>query len=195
MGEKWWMNVEIKRFSDSGEDSTKATECHKKAVWSKSYVTISLLFHFPKWLDEDAGITTDSYSIVCKIKDSAGHDSRMCSKKNEAQARMRRHAAICLPSSSSTWFNFANKKQSMIRSTFKVLFYLKRNAPKKNRLTPVMYHITVNGKISKSTLIRKLEAGNRNICREYIAFFNYMGKRHTMSFKRRKVEFALLYVP
>lgn len=83
----------------------------------------------------------------------------------------------------------------MIRSTFKVLFYLKRNAPKKNRLIPVMCHITVNGKISKSTLIRKLDAGNRNICREYIAFFNYMGKRHTMLLKRRKVEFALLYVP
>ncbi len=26
------MNVEIKRFSDSDEDFTKATECHKKAV-------------------------------------------------------------------------------------------------------------------------------------------------------------------
>lgn len=64
MGEKWWMNVEIKRFSDSGEDSTKATECHKIAVWSKSYVTIPLLFHFPKWLDEDAGINR-AYQEVC----------------------------------------------------------------------------------------------------------------------------------
>ena len=34
------MNVEIKRFSDSDEDFAKATECRKKAVWSKSYVTI-----------------------------------------------------------------------------------------------------------------------------------------------------------
>lgn len=30
-----------------------------------------------------------------------------------------------------------------MRSTFKVLFYLKRNAPKKNGLIPVMCRITV----------------------------------------------------
>ncbi len=34
-------------------------------------------------------------------------------------------------------------------STFKVLFYLKRNAPKKNGLIPVMCRITVNGKIAQ----------------------------------------------
>lgn len=37
----------------------------------------------------------------------------------------------------------------MSRSTFKVLFYLKRNAPKRNGLIPVMCHITVNGKLSQ----------------------------------------------
>ena len=37
----------------------------------------------------------------------------------------------------------------MSRSTFRVLFYLKRNAPKKNGLVPVMCRITVNGKIAQ----------------------------------------------
>lgn len=37
----------------------------------------------------------------------------------------------------------------MSRSTVRVLFYLKRNAPKKNGLVPVMYRLTVNGKISQ----------------------------------------------
>lgn len=37
----------------------------------------------------------------------------------------------------------------MSRSTFRVLFYLKRNAPKKNGLVPVICRITVNGKISQ----------------------------------------------
>lgn len=37
----------------------------------------------------------------------------------------------------------------MSRSTFRVLFYFKRNAPKKNGLMPVMCRITVNGKMSK----------------------------------------------
>ena len=52
-----------------------------------------------------------------------------------------------------------------------------------------------NKKYPKSTLIRKLEAGDRNIYREYIAFCNYKGKRHAMLLKRRKAEFALLYIP
>ncbi len=37
----------------------------------------------------------------------------------------------------------------MSRSTFRVLFYLKRNAPKKNGLVPVMCRITVNGKVAQ----------------------------------------------
>ncbi len=82
------MNVEIKRFSDSDEDFTKATECHKKAVLSKSYVTISLLFFTKEQLAEDTDISADPYAIGCQFK----------------------YAVICLPSSSSTWFNFANKK-------------------------------------------------------------------------------------
>lgn len=34
-------------------------------------------------------------------------------------------------------------------SIFKVLFYLKRNTPKKNGLVPVMYRVTVNDKVSQ----------------------------------------------
>ena len=36
-----------------------------------------------------------------------------------------------------------------MRSRFRILFYLKRNAPKSNGLVPVMCRITVNGKISQ----------------------------------------------
>ena len=36
-----------------------------------------------------------------------------------------------------------------MRSTFRILFYVKRNAPKSNGLVPVMCRITVNGKISQ----------------------------------------------
>ena len=57
------------------------------------------------------------------------------------------------------------------------------------------YRLLGSGKIPKSKLIRKLEAGDRNIYREYIAFCNYKGKRHAMLLKRRKAEFALLYIP
>ena len=57
------------------------------------------------------------------------------------------------------------------------------------------YRLLGSNKIPKSTLIRKLEAGDRNIYQEYIAFCNYKGKRHKMLLKRRKAEFSLLYVP
>ena len=57
------------------------------------------------------------------------------------------------------------------------------------------YRLLGSEKIPKSTLIRKLEAGDRNIYCEYIVFCNYKGKRHAMLLKRRKAEFALLYVP
>ncbi len=57
------------------------------------------------------------------------------------------------------------------------------------------YRLLGSGKIPKSKLIRKLEAGDRSIYREYIAFCNYKGKRHAMLLKRRKAEFALLYIP
>ena len=57
------------------------------------------------------------------------------------------------------------------------------------------YRLLGSGKIPKSSLIRKLEAGDRNIYREYIAFCNYKGKRHDLLLKRRKAEFALLYIP
>ena len=39
-----------------------------------------------------------------------------------------------------------------MRSTFKVLFYLKCNAPKKDGLIPVMCRITINGKIAQVQL-------------------------------------------
>ena len=51
----------------------------------------------------------------------------------------------------------------MSRSTFKVLFYLKRNAPKKNGLIPVMCRITVNGKVSQFSSKLDVEEGMWNV--------------------------------
>lgn len=50
-----------------------------------------------------------------------------------------------------------------MRSTFKVLFYLKRNAPKKNGLIPVMYRITVNGKIAQFSCKLDVEEKSWNV--------------------------------
>ena len=47
----------------------------------------------------------------------------------------------------------------------------------------------------KSQLLRKIEAGDRNINREYVSFCRYKGKVLRGLVKRRQVEFALFYVP
>ena len=50
-----------------------------------------------------------------------------------------------------------------MRSTFKVLFYLKRNAPKKNGLVPVMCRVTVNGKLSQFSCKLDVEEKSWNV--------------------------------
>ena len=56
------------------------------------------------------------------------------------------------------------------------------------------YRLLGNKKIPKSTLVRKLEAGDRNIYKEYISFRCYKGKVVPSIERRRKVEFELLYI-
>ena len=51
------------------------------------------------------------------------------------------------------------------------------------------------GRLKKSRLVRKLEAGDRDIYREYVSFRMYRGKVLKGLETRRKVEFALLFVP
>ncbi len=57
------------------------------------------------------------------------------------------------------------------------------------------YRLLGSKKIPKSTLIRKLEAGDRDIYQEYISYCWFNGKRHAGLLKRRKAEFALFFIP
>ena len=50
-----------------------------------------------------------------------------------------------------------------------------------------------NGKHPKSQLLRKIEAGDRNIYGEYASFCRYKGKVLSGLVKRRQVEFALFF--
>lgn len=49
------------------------------------------------------------------------------------------------------------------------------------------------GKRPKSRLLRKLEAGDRDIYREYISYCHYRGRKVESIERRRKMEFLLLY--
>lgn len=57
------------------------------------------------------------------------------------------------------------------------------------------YRLVGYGKIPKSRLIQKLEAGDRDIYNEYISFRCYKGKVVPSIERRRKKEFELLYTP
>lgn len=58
-----------------------------------------------------------------------------------------------------------------------------------------VYRLLGGRRLKKSRLVRKLEAGDRNIYREYVSFRMYRGKVLKELEVRRKVEFALLFVP
>lgn len=45
----------------------------------------------------------------------------------------------------------------------------------------------------KSRLLRRLEAGDRNILGDYLSFCHYNGKTHYRIYRRRWVEYQLLY--
>ena len=67
-------------------------------------------------------------------------------------------------------------------------------------LTLLAYNVGVGrllgyGKHPKSRLLRKIEAGDRNIYREYVSICQYKGKALNGLVKRRQVEFALFYIP
>lgn len=49
------------------------------------------------------------------------------------------------------------------------------------------------GKRPKSRLLKKLEAGDRNIYGEYISYCHYKGRKIRSIERRRKMEFLLLY--
>lgn len=65
-------------------------------------------------------------------------------------------------------------------------------------LTVLSYNVGTSaligyGKHPKSRLLKKLEAGDRDIYREYISYCHYRGRKVESIERRRKMEFLLLY--
>ena len=56
------------------------------------------------------------------------------------------------------------------------------------------YAILGTSKRPRSTLLRKLDAGNRNIFNDYMRFCRYKGRKVKSIERRRYVEFSLLYI-
>ena len=61
---------------------------------------------------------------------------------------MHRLSPFCVARFNSLIFNCANKKTSMARSTFKVLFYV-NGSKEKNGIVPIMGRVTINGSVAQ----------------------------------------------
>lgn len=57
------------------------------------------------------------------------------------------------------------------------------------------YRLLGYGKMPKSTLIRKLESGNRDIYADFVKYCHYKGKKIPSIERRRKEEYERLFVP
>ena len=94
-----------------------------------------------------------------------------------------------------------NEKLSLLRKDLAVRYRLFRKYKKDALLLTVLSYnvgqgvLLGHGRYPKSRLIRKLEAGNRDIYREYTAYCRYKGKTVRSIERRRKMEFLLLYEP
>lgn len=51
------------------------------------------------------------------------------------------------------------------------------------------------GVVNKSSILKKLKAGNRDIFKAYTAHCHYKGKRHKGLYRRRVIELSLLFIP
>ena len=68
---------------------------------------------------------------------------------NTCRTLLHRLSPFCVARFNSLIFNFANKKTSMARSTFKVLFYV-NGSKEKNGIVPIMGRVTINGSVADS---------------------------------------------
>lgn len=67
---------------------------------------------------------------------------------NTCRTLLHRLSPFCVSRFNSLIFNFANKKTSMARSTFKVLFYV-NGSKEKNGIVPIMGRVTINGSVAQ----------------------------------------------
>lgn len=88
---------------------------------------------------------------------------------------------------------------ALLRSDLKSMCALFRNYGKDSLLLATLaynvgpYRIIGNGKIPKSNLLKKIEAGSKDFVSEYVNFCHYKGKKVASIERRRWAELLLLY--
>ena len=50
-----------------------------------------------------------------------------------------------------------------------------------------------SGKVNESSVLQKLKSGNRDILKDYLSYCHYKGKFHSGLYRRRYVEYQILF--
>lgn len=106
-----------------------------------------------------------------------------------------------LPNENLSYDMTEEEAETLLRKDLAVRYKLFRKYKKDALLLTVLSYNVGQGVLlghgghPKSRLVRKLEAGNRDIYKEYISFRCWKGKPVRSIERRRKMEFLLLYEP
>ncbi len=106
-----------------------------------------------------------------------------------------------LPGENLSYDMTEKEAEMLLRKDLKVRYRLFRKYGKDALLLTVLSYNVGQGVLlghgghPKSRLIRKLEAGDRNIYEDYVSYCHYKGRKIRSIERRRKMEYLLLYEP
>lgn len=84
---------------------------------------------------------------------------------------------------------------ALLRKDLRKFVSLYKSYGKDALLLGVLAYNCGPGTVNKSTVLKKLKSGNRDIFKSYTTHCRYKGKFHAQLHQRRLTEFVLLYVP
>ena len=132
-------------------------------------------------------MTVTSLRAQGNVEDSRWETAVRCIKKYEGWHGPEHHPYV--------------EGDSILRKDLKEMCALFRHLGKDSLLVACLayqvgpYKLLGYGRMPKSTLIRKLEAGNRDIYADFIRYCHYKGKKIPSIERRRKEEYRLLFMP
>lgn len=84
---------------------------------------------------------------------------------------------------------------ALLRKDLRKFCALYRSYGRDSLLLACLAYNVGSGRLHKSTLLKKLRSGNRDIYHEYTSFSRYKGKRHSGLYRRRWIELGLFFQP
>lgn len=84
---------------------------------------------------------------------------------------------------------------ALLRKDLRKLCRIYRSYGKDSLLLAALAYNIGHGAVNRSSVVKKLKAGNRDIRSSYISHCRYRGKEHAQIKRRRTEEFEKLFIP